>query len=329
MNFANYTTPLLRRQFCQQEVILNTPLAPGIYLGVAPVLHDPAGLFSFGPTYPVETVPFPGEAYNGGIIVDYAVVMRRLPDEATLKALIEANQATSTCMHAIAHTIARFHLNTPTNAHIAHFGSLRVIQRNWEENFRQIRPYIGRTLDRETDNLLHRYAYQMLKEQAPLFQQRVAQGHIRDCHGDLRPEHIYVFPAGETSTSHQIVLLDRIEFNERFRYGDTASEIAFLVMELTLVHRLDLAKAFLAQYVAETNDNDLLTLLPFYACYRACVRGKVISFLLDDPDVTELQRAHAKQEASTLFTRAARYARTHLSCCDLLVEEEAANAKEA
>lgn len=105
----------------------------------------------------------------------------------------------------------------------------------------------------------------------------------------------------------RILLLDRIEFNDRFRYGDVASEVAFLCMELDSAQRPDLSQIFLTHYIAETGDTSLSELLPFYTCYRACVRGKVASFLLDDPDVAKAQQAQARQEASDLFKLALGY----------------------
>ncbi|WP_201391339.1 ATP-binding protein [Ktedonobacter sp. SOSP1-85] len=68
----------------------------------------------------------------------------------------------------------------------------------------------------------------------------------------------------------------------------------------------DLAMNFLQAYIAETGDTDLYTLFPFYICYRACVRGKVTSFLLDDPEIETNQSRQAIQEASDLFAFAVR-----------------------
>ncbi len=72
--------------------------------------------------------------------------------------------------------------------------------------------------------------------------------------------------------------------------------------------RADLSRAFVESYVAQTGDRALQELLPFYTCYRACVRGKVLSFQLDEPEVPEAQRELARGEASALFSLAASYA---------------------
>lgn len=305
--FFDYSTPDLRRRFCEQEVVLNSRLAPHVYLGVAPVLEDAGGTFRFGQVFSPGQIPVPNEKLGTARVVDYAVVMQRLPEEATLAARVAARTATPTLMAAVAEPLVRFHTSIPTNKHIAEFGSLRVIRGNWDENFEQMRPYIGRSLDQATFDRLSTYIYDFMEGYATLFSTRIHEQRIRDCHGDLRLQHVYVFER-EGSASPEISVVDCIEFNERFRYSDVASEIAFLAMELDAAGRSDLSRAFVDAYVAISGDAALYELLPFYACYRACVRGKVLSFQLDQPEVPEVQRESARQEASALFSLAASYA---------------------
>jgi aminoglycoside phosphotransferase family enzyme/predicted kinase len=303
--FFDYSTPALRRQFCEQEVLLNSRLAPQVYQGVAPVLAYPDESFRFGPTFSPGQLPPPGAVLEGGKVIDYAVVMQRLPDEMTLAARVAAGTATPELLAAVAEPIARFHSSGPTTKYISDFGSLRVIQGNWEENFAQMRPYIGRALDQETFERISLYIHEFLAGYAELFHTRVRAGHIRDCHGDLRLQHVYILNGAGEST---IYVVDCIEFNERFRYSDVAAEIAFLTMELDAAGRADLSRAFVDAYVRLTDDQALYELLPFYACYRACVRGKVLAFQLDQPEVPMQQREMVRKEAAALFTLAATYA---------------------
>jgi len=114
---------------------------------------------------------------------------------------------------------------------------------HWEENFAQMKPYIDRSLDALTYHRIVEYIRHFLDERIPLFTSRVRDGRIRDCQGDLRLQHVYVldepdFPA------HRLAILDGIEFNERFRYSDVASEVAFLAMELEAADRYDLSRVF-------------------------------------------------------------------------------------
>lgn len=305
--FFDYSTPALRRHFCQEEVRLNERLAPEVYLGIAPVLMAADGRARFGPTLPPERVPKPGAQFNGWTVVDYAVVMARLPDEATLETKVQSGTATPTLLAEVAAYIAAFHARAPTTARITAFGEQEVISDNWEENFAQMRPYLGRALDSATFDQIGTSVQRFLQKRQRLFEERRRAGRTRDCHGDLRLQHVYVLGQG-THAPHRLAVIDCIEFNERFRYGDVAGEIAFLMMELDAAGRPDLARAFVDAYVRASGDETLRELLPFYACYRAYVRGKVAAFQLDEPEVPVAQRAAARQQAQDLFALAAHYA---------------------
>ncbi len=304
--FFDYSTPALRHHFCEQEVCVNRRLAPQVYLGIAPVLLSVDKRFLFGPTYSPGEVPIPDAIIDGGIVMDYAVVMVRLPDVASLESRVRGGTATSTQLAEIARYVAKFHGTSQTDEHIARFGKLEVIRGNWEENFEQMRPFIGRTLDAASYDCIVGYIRGFLEERDALFTSRVRDGRIRDCHGDLRLQHVYLLDEAH-EPAHRIAILDGIEFNERFRYSDVAAEIAFLTMELDAAGRYDLSRAFVESYVSETDDTALREVLPFYTCYRACVRGKVLSLQLDESEVPAAQRERAELEARSLFGLAASY----------------------
>lgn len=305
--FFDYSTPALRRHFCREEVRLNARLASDVYLGMAPVLRAVDGEVRFGPTLPPEQVPEPDTPFNGGKVVDYAVVMARLPDEAMLEAQVRAGTATPTLLAEVARFVATFHARVPTTEQIVAFGDLAVIRANWEENFAQTRPYRGQLLDAAAYDQIATSVCRFLQERQRLFAYRTRTGRIRDCHGDLRLQHVYVL-GQHADASHRLAAIDCIEFNERFRYGDVAGEVAFLTMELEAAGRPDLARAFVDAYVQASGDKPLRELLPFYACYRAYVRGKVAAFQGDEPEVPAAQREVARQQAQALFTLAAHYA---------------------
>lgn len=273
--------------------------------------------FHIGATCPPGQIPVPGTQLADGQVIDYAVVMQRLPEEATLASHVAAGSATPQLLAAVAEPIARFHASVPTSKYIADFGSLRVIRNNWEENFAQMRPYIGRSLTQATFDRISHYIHAFCEGYSALFHTRMREQHIRDCHGDLRLQHVYIQDEQNGSTP-AISVVDCIEFNERFRYSDVAAEIAFLTMELDAAGRSDLGRAFVDAYVGFTDDGALYELLPFYACYRACVRGKVLSFQLDQPEVPAEQREAVRREAEELFALAAGYA-TGPTCPTLLL----------
>jgi uncharacterized protein len=88
-----------------------------------------------------------------------------------------------------------------------------------------------------------------------LLSQRVRYGRVREGHGDLRCDSVCLLPQAGT-------FIDRVEYSEDSRYGDVASEIASLALDLEMAERSDLADAFVKAYVAAGNDAHLPDLLP-------------------------------------------------------------------
>jgi uncharacterized protein len=118
---------------------------------------------------------------------------------------------------------------------------------------------------------------------------------VRDGHGDLRLEHCYLNDQG------QVEIIDCIEFNDRFRYGDVCSDVAFLAMDLTWHEQTELAEALLSAYARASDDYDLYGVVDFYESYRAFVRGKVSSMLVDDPGVDAASRQRAEVQARKYY----------------------------
>jgi len=140
-----------------------------------------------------------------------------------------------------------------------------------------------------------------MRRNVPFFEKRITEDRVKDCHGDIHSGNIFV--------TDQIYIFDAIEFNERFRYSDVASDIAFLAMDLDFKERADLSNFLIERYIEYSGDQELTELLPFYKCYRAYVRGKVISFKLKDPDVSSEEKKAATEEAKTYFKLATAYAK--------------------
>ncbi len=141
----------------------------------------------------------------------------------------------------------------------------------------------------------------LFENKKALFESRITDKRIRDCHGDLHSGNIFI--------TDKICIFDAIEFNDRFRYSDVASDVAFLAMDLDYQQRGNLANYFIERYVVYCKDQQLLSVLEFYKCYRAYVRGKVISFRLDDPNISAKEKAAAITEAQAYFKLATQYAR--------------------
>jgi hypothetical protein len=179
---------------------------------------------------------------------------------------------------------------------------LAVIRQNTEENFIQTEQYIGKAIPHLQHRRIRDYMRNFIKDNATLFEGRVTGGRIRDCHGDLHTAHVCF--------SDGICIYDCIEFNDRFRYGDAASEVAFLVMDLDHHGRADLGRGFVNAYTKLSQDEELKKLLNFYRSYRAYVRGKVACFKLDDPYISEEERTKTLQTAASYFELANSYTKS-------------------
>jgi len=210
-----------------------------------------------------------------------------------MDALLVQNQVTSEMVTKVAEKLADFHQKAETNSRITAFGKLDLIRQNTDENFSQTEKYIDISIPRSQYERIKKYTNDFIHNDSTLFAKRVNENRIKDCHGDLHAAHICF--------TKDICIYDCIEFNDRFRYSDVASEIAFLAMDLDRYQHRDLSQYLVNAYVELSRDRELLDLLNFYKCYRAYVRAKVESFKLDDPYIPEEEKAEALAAARSYF----------------------------
>jgi hypothetical protein len=286
--FLDFTTLEKRRFFCEKELELNRRLCGGMYLEVVSINRS-------------NVIKIKGE----GETVEYAVKMKRMPQEKMMNKLLAEKKVNSKLIDRTAKIIAEFHSKAETNRRISEFGSLAIIETNWKENFKQTREFVDKTISMKDFKLIRERIDDFMKRNVSFFEKRMAGGRVRDCHGDIHSGNIFV--------ADRIYVFDAIEFNERFRYSDVASDIAFLAMDLDFKERTDLSNFFVKRYAKYSGDQELTKLLPFYKCYRAYVRGKVISFKLKDPSVGSEGKSAAMKEAKAYFKLASTYAKILLS----------------
>ena len=187
------------------------------------------------------------------------------------------------------------------SSEIGKFGSAETVTFNTEENFSQTEKYMPQAVTQEQYARLVKYTRGFIRDNKALLDRRVAEGRIKDCHGDLHSQHI-CFTDG-------ICIYDCIEFNDRFRYVDVAAEVSFLAMDIDRWGQPELAREFVDAYVARSGDEELPRLLNFYKCYFAYVRAKVNCFRLDDALLPEEQKVRALEEAKRYFALAESYVR--------------------
>ena len=283
LGYLDYTTLEKRHFFCHQELELNRRLCPSAYLAVVPVVEVKGEL----------------RIESEGKAVEYAVKMKQLPQDRMMDVLLPRGQVTPEMVARVAEKLVDFHQKAETNEEIAAFGRLDVIRQNCDENFAQTDKYIGLTIFRAKYERIKGYTDDFIKSNAGLFEKRVREGRIKDCHGDLHAAHICF--------TEDVCIYDCIEFNDRFRYSDVASEVAFLAMDLDRYQQAGLSRHLVNAYVELSHDAELLKLLDFYKCYRAYVRGKVESFKLDDPYIPQEEKAKVLNTAHGYFQLAESY----------------------
>lgn len=283
--FLDFSTLERRGDFCREEVRLNRALAGDVYRDVVAVCPRDGG-FGLGPDGSPDAV-------------EYAVHMRRLPADRMLNALLDRGAATAALIDRIAAKLASFHATADAGPEVARGGDPAVIAALLERDFAEVDAFHGTTITAADDAAIRRFCRRFLAEHEALLRRRQAEGRIREGHGDLHTEHI--------CCTDQLEIFDCIEFNAEFRRRDVAAEIAFLSMDLEFHQRPDLAAHLVRRYAELAQDTGLAALVPFYACQRAYIRGKVDSLKSAEPEVDAAERGAARDSAVAHFALAYRY----------------------
>ena len=248
--FLDYGTAERRREMCEEELRLGRRLAPLVYIGVRPLVRSKAG-WSLGE--------------RGAAGQEYVVEMRRFDQASTLTARVARGEADATLIRAVARRIADFHSAAEPEAP----GSFDAgsVAATVSENFGTLLPYADALGARELASA-HRFAVAFLHEHHEKLEDRSTRGFVRDCHGDLRAEHVIVEDTA-------VEVFDPLEFDRELRQIDVSADLAFLVMDLIVAGADELAEELIAEYESAGGDHGGRQLLFFYAAYRAWVRAKV------------------------------------------------------
>jgi len=284
LGFLNFTTLRRRHYYLHQELILNRRLCPDVYLEVLPITIHRGHLRLGAKGRPVE----------------YALKMRRLPQERMMDELAERGELKQEHLDGIIAQLVPFYAQAATGPKINNFGEPALIAYNHEENFSLTEDLVGYLLSNELFERIGAFARNFLIDHRSLFLQRIREGRIRDCHGDLHMRNICL--------ADQVYIFDCIEFNHRFRNGDVAADVGFLAMDLDFHGFKDLSRYFAERLAVASRDAELLVVLDFYKCYRAYVRGKIAAFTARDPGLAPEARAQAEQTAQAYFMLAGEYA---------------------
>ncbi len=284
-----------RHRFCDAEVRLNRRLAPDVYLGVVPIVQRADGSFAVDPA---------GGA-TAGEVVEWAVQMRRLPDNATLDRLLAEDREPADILQRLVAAIVPFHERAEVVANDPTFAGSPAELAWWTREFSEAEGFIGSTWDPEGAAATRAFVDETLERESALFDERLAQGRIIDGHGDMQAKHVYVLgPRPE-----DLVIVDCVEFTEWFqlRYADVNNDVAFLAMDLEARGRSEMGDEFAGRYLAATADETLGVLQPLHRTFRAFVRGKVESIGAHAMEIPADVRAQLATSAAAYFRLAASY----------------------
>ncbi len=282
--FLDFTSLAKRRHFCGEELRLNRRLCPGLYMEILTINLE-NGAYSFNG---------PGE------VIEYCLKMHRMPEDRMMVNVIGAGQLQKEHLADIVDILVPFYEQADSGSDIQSFGTSEAVAVNVLENFEQTEDFVGcPAMNRRQFTAISSYAKGILSHTG-LFQQRIAAGRIRDCHGDLYSANICL--------ADMVYVYDCIEFNERFRYCDVASDVAFLAMDLDFHGLGGFFAYFFNEFIKRSNDPELAVMLNFYKCYRAYVRGKIGLFTAHASEVDAETKTNSLGQAQKYFQLAERYA---------------------
>lgn len=313
--FLDFTSLEARREDCEAEVEVNRELAPGVYRGVLPIVVRERQL-----------VVARDGAREGERVIEWAVWMRRLPESATYLSLLGRDRLSRPHLWRLAAALAAFYRDGAEHAAAhpeqAQLGDLDTVIENVRENFAQLDAIVDAAhefrqippIDRDLLARLRQATDDMLARVRSRIHARHEAGKTRDTHGDLRLEHVYSLgdaaaeDAGliddellDAIGGRELLIIDRIEFCDRFRWSDPLADVAFLMMDLQARGAWQLARCFAEDYLscAGEDPREVAALLSFYVGYRATVRAKVDAMAASEPELGRREQAamRAKAEA--------------------------------
>lgn len=283
--FLDFSTLDKRKFYCEEELRLNKRLSPDIYLEVLPI------------TQKGNTLELNGD----GTIVEYTLKMKEFPQKFIMTNMLQQGKITEETIDQLCTILVHFYGTQGHSDDVTKFGEIFIVKQNINENFDQTKPMINITVPKETFMYIKEATERFFKKKKEIFEQRMKEGWITECHGDLHSGNIVV-------TEDAIFIFDCIEFNDRFRYCDVASDIGFLAMDLDYLNHPYLSSYLIKQFIEKSGDAGVYGVLNFYKSYRAFVRGKVHGFQLNDPHIDSIKKNDIVDAAKKYYDLSSYYA---------------------
>lgn len=286
LGFLDFTSLDRRKTYCTEEVRLNRRLAPDLYLDCIPICGS---------------VDRPVLGGDPAAAIEYAVKMRRFPQQALLDRVLTRGVVEPRHIDALAWQLADFHGAIAVADGATRFGTPSQVQAPVLENFRQCRPLLTEPADLETLSALERWSAAAYERLQPILTARKEGGFIRECHGDLHLGNMIL-------EGDRIIIFDCIEFNDDFRWIDTMSDLAFLIMDLHRRGAQTLAWRLLNRYLEFSGDYEGLQVLSYYQVYRAMVRAKIAAIRRHQPGLGGAEQAETARDCRAYLDLALSFA---------------------
>ncbi len=285
-SFVDFSTLEKRKFYCDEELRLNSRLAPNLYLDVVAITGS-----SVNPSFKQSGVP-----------IEYAVKMRQFSQHLMLSYLSENNLLQHDHIDDLAIQVANFHMNIDRISVDGMLGAPEDIQHWTIDSFEQIESKIE---DKKYESLINRIKLWSTSEYQKIYnrlQQRRDCGFVRECHGDMHLQNMVLI-------DEKVTIFDGIEFNKHLRWIDVISEISFLAMDLHERKHPDLAYRFVNLYLQHTGDYEGMFIFRYYFVYRAIVRAKVALIRLSQNSITKEQERESRKQFISYIELALTYSK--------------------
>ena len=283
-DFLDFSTLEKRRHFCEEELRLNRRFSPHLYIAVVAITAGADGL----------------EIDGSGEVREYAVKMKRFPQEALMSSIADRGELTPEMADAVARELVRIHKECPRAGADSGFGRPEDIAFWVNDNFIELRSRLKSADRQEALDGIETWCRAQDEQLATLLAGRRHDGFVRETHGDLHLRNIAWLNGGP-------VFFDCIEFNEALRWIDVMSEVAFAVMDLEDRGFATLAHRFLNRYLEANGDYEGLAVLRYYLVYRAMVRAKVAILREEEGEMSAGEDAALWKEYDAYLDLARRY----------------------
>ena len=281
-SFMNFGTLARRQAACETELRVNRRFAgedpaTQLYNGVLPLLGSAED-------------PRWGSPGESGEAIEFAVQMHRFDEASRLDHLCACGALTADHLQSLAQDIAAFQSSALVALPDSPWGEPAEAIAFARDNVETLRDHLTHAEDTQVLDALARWTETRFIQIEPLLAKRRRSGRVCEGHGDLHLANLVLI--GEA-----VLPFDAIEFNDALRWIDTASDIAFLWMDLLHKRQPGLANRFLSDWLDASGDTTAPEVLPFFAAYRALVRAKIAA----------IRSAQPGADASTALAEARAY----------------------